>query len=368
MNIVQTLQTQPSTANFKAIDVSLDNSMAKAGQEVVKGLNSAIGDIAEKYVENKNASAYSAELSAFEKKAADLSEAMQNSDMPLTERKRAVDNLYKSSPNLKAEDRTKYAKMYGLDMYADLYKEQESDKVAAQSEIDKATVKNFETQYPGLSVSLSYDEKLSAAKNLQIARSTVAGYLTYQNELDDLNKTVFRGSLDVIALQDLRNHLSSSNLSTLNAEQLADMEVQLTQSLVGIGVDIREADDIAKELIEPHIQVLKRYSESSEVSTKALNAAFYNSLPPLARRVLDNPELLQYLPGQSRHAVDVSLAKAATQDQPSIRKAFSYRGSKEANPQAVAQTQTSFNIGFVVANGASREDDSVTRNITLEVA
>ena len=46
MNIVQTLQTQPSTANFKAIDVSLDNSMAKAGQEVVKGLNSAIGDIA----------------------------------------------------------------------------------------------------------------------------------------------------------------------------------------------------------------------------------------------------------------------------------------------------------------------------------
>jgi hypothetical protein len=364
MSIVQPVNFQPITAEFKTPDVRLQTS--NEGAEIAEGLSKTLSSFAKSYAGFKQDQAAANVLSAYESDAASVQEAIQNSDMSLVEKKLAVEGLAKRHPGVKHSDRAGINKLFGLDIYGDLYKEQESDKVAAQSELDKEKVTAFETQYPGLAASLTYDEKLSASNNLQIARSTVAGYLTYQNELDDLNKTVFRGSLDVIALQDLRNYLSTVNLSSLNIDQLADMEIQMTNALSSI-VDIREADDIAKELIEPHLQIARRYSETSEIQTKALNAAFLNKTPALARRVLDNPPLLQYLPPSSRNAVDQILAKAAVADYPSLRQTFAYHGVSEQDPNGVAQTQSSFNAGWVLAHGASPDDTEVTRNITMDV-
>lgn len=364
MSIVQPVNFQPITAEFKTPDVRLQTS--NEGAEIAEGLSKTLSSFAKSYAGFKQDQAAANVLSAYESDAASVQEAMQNSDMSLVEKKLAVEGLAKRHPGVKHSDRAGINKLLGLDIYGDLYKEQESDKVAAQSELDKEKVTSFETQYPGLAASLTYDEKLSASNNLQIARSTVAGYLTYQNELDDLNKTVFRGSLDVIALQDLRNYLSTVNLSSLNIDQLADTEIQLTNALSSI-VDIREADDIAKELIEPHRQIAERYSETSEIQTKALNAAFLNKIPAIARKVLDNPPLLQYLPPNSRNAIDRILAKAAVAEYPSLRQTFAYRGVSEQDPNGVAQTQSSFNAGWVLAHGASPDDTEVTRNITMDV-
>lgn len=364
MSIVQPVNFQPITAEFKTPDVRLQTS--SDGAEIAEGISKTLSSFAKSYAGFKQDQAAANVLSAYESDAASVQEAMQNSDMSLVEKKLAVEGLAKRHPGVKHSDRAGINKLLGLDLYGDLYKEQESDKVAAQSELDKEKVTSFETQYPGLAASLTYDEKLSASNNLQIARSTVAGYLTYQNELDDLNKTVFRGSLDVIALQDLRNYLSTVNLSSINIDQLADVEIQLTNALSSI-VDIREADDIAKELIEPHRQIAERYSETSEIQTKALNAAFLNKIPAIARKVLDNPPLLQYLPPNSRNAVDQILAKASATDYPSLRQTFAYRGASEQDPNGVAQTQSSFNAGWVLAHGASPDDIEVARNITMDV-